>query len=39
MVFSIYHLSGKKFGPDGAMDDYGFFSKINDVIGVLLEFK
>ena len=34
-----FSFSGKKFGPDGIMDDYGFFSKTNDVIGVLLEFK
>lgn len=31
-------LCGRKFGPDG-VDDYGFYSRLNDVIGVLLEFK
>jgi len=35
----LFLFSGKKFGPDGIMDDYGFFSKINDAIGILLEFK
>ena len=39
MVFFINIQSAKKFGPDDVMDDYGFISKINDVIGVLLEFK
>lgn len=34
-----YLVSGKKFGPDNLMEDYGFFSKTNDIIGVLLEFK
>ena len=39
-IFFLFYfkLSGKKFGPDG-LDDYGFCSKVNDVIGVLLEFK
>ena len=34
----IFNSSGRKFGPDG-VEDYGFFSRINDVIGVLLEFR
>ena len=35
----ILYSSGKSFAPDGVMNDYGFNAKINDVIGVLLEFK
>jgi len=30
---------GKKFGPDGIFQDYGYQGKKGDVIGVLLEYK
>ena len=32
-------LSGKKFGPDGILYDYGSAAKIGDIIGILLEFS
>ena len=32
-------FSGKKFGPDGIFQDYGYQAKKGDVIGVLLEYK
>jgi len=38
ILLRILKDSGKKFGPEG-VEDYGLFSRVNDVIGVLLEFK
>ena len=32
-------ISGKKFGPEGLVEDYGYDCKLNDIVGVLLEFK
>jgi len=32
-------LCGKKFGPDGILQDYGYQAKKGDIIGVLLEYK
>ncbi len=37
--FFIKKISGKKFGPDGIFQDYGYQGKKGDVIGVLLEYK
>ena len=42
-VIYVYGLtiknSGKKIAPDGFIEDYGYSCKLNDVVGVLLEFK
>ena len=32
-------ISEKKFGPEGLVEDYGYDCKLNDIVGVLLEFK
>ena len=36
--YNLFNFSGKKFSPEG-IEDYGLFSRVNDTIGVLLEFK
>jgi len=39
MFWGYMPLCAKKFGPDGALYDYGFPAKKADIIGILLEFK
>jgi tripartite motif-containing protein 9/67 len=39
MFWGYMPLCAKKFGPDGALYDYGFPAKKGDVIGILLEYK
>jgi hypothetical protein len=41
-ILIIILFSGRKFGPESnnpSAQEYGGFSKINDTVGILLEFK
>ncbi len=37
--FRSYLLSAKKVGAEGEVIEYGYDSRVGDVIGVLLEYK
>ncbi|KAM3135484.1 negative regulation of SNARE complex assembly [Paramecium bursaria] len=39
MFYGYICLCGRKFGADGQVQNYGYNSKQNDIIGVLLEFR